>query len=176
MLVSMFLLVTMQSISAVETTSGFTAPDDDEITPEPSDVVYATVEGWVRYGVSEYGHAVGEPVRNLRVDLNTIRGLWHDNTNTDDEGYYKFENVPIRRTLLPKWYTVECEWIPIAGEPLWYWRGCSGMFRITGEGTYKADIDMHPFYQTSYTSEENMQNLQSIQQQVESIFSGSQSL
>jgi hypothetical protein len=92
MLVSMFLLVTLQSISAVETKTGVTTSNEDEITPKPSTGGTATVLGEV--------WCYGERPDNEIVWINSWPWPIHYMRSTyTNEGKYRIDDVPAGRKV-----------------------------------------------------------------------------
>jgi len=161
MLVSMFLLVTLQSISAVETKSGVTVSTDKENAPESCNGDTSRVWGYVCF------------------DKNWFRtvSLYGDgaiSTATDRNGMYEFTDVSLG------WHEVFCDYLIyyyLAGVTLWVQGKVE--FTIDAPGDYQIDIPMEVIDFWAYSSPdtvENIQNLQSSQQQVQNVFSGSQSL
>ena len=169
MMVGMFLLVTFQTISAVETESGDTASKDAEITSEPSKEDTAKVFGYiipsfafkpVRIEALTESHS-GDPVV-----------LYSGLTWTDWDGYYQFEDVPVG---LDCEFEVSCKFIKIF--LLAPFSGCYidyegyEYFKIPEPGHYRVDIKLDekvypvPFSQT----EGNIQNQQISEQQIKSI-------
>jgi hypothetical protein len=172
MLVGLFLLVTLQSISAVEMKTGVTTSNDAEINSEPSSGGIATVEGYVRFANDMGPHYKGEPVKNEEVHIEA-RGLFQrykDTVKTDDDGYYIIYGVPAGSK---NWLGKDVEFklsCYVYEYPSWLYDFEGYEYRYFKDpDKYQVNIDVWG-YMTTHSHQ------QSNQQQVESTFSGSQSL
>jgi hypothetical protein len=173
MLVSMFLLVTMQSISAVETKTGVTVSTDEETTGG------AIISGFVYYGETHNEGKKGEPVAGAGVTATLMWHLpfWSGSATTNNYGRFEIKDVPYG---LKDWIGND-KWFRVRaghegdGSELGYWEGFYNGLRCPEPREYH--IPIYVYWHHIYSSElpDAEENIQK-QQQVQSVFSGSQSL
>jgi len=166
MLVSMFLLVTLQSISAVETKPNVTTSTEKETSPEA--IIGGTARVW------GYVHDWdGSPLGNTDVYIDTwpIPGRYEAYTETNSEGKYEFTDVPAGLRVGPlgtrhQWFEVGSGYAD--GDELYRGRA---FLRIPEPGNYRVDISisMIPWWPPHPYSTESSSNSMEITQ-------GSQSL
>jgi hypothetical protein len=181
MLVSMFLLITMQSISAVETKTGVTTSNDDEITPKPTTDGTATVWGYVKYWCGgQSGPVKGEGVViEGRSGIFGFHFYYFNSDTTDKDGRYEINGIPAGVTwgglffrtdviyhLTMNFYNYDTHNRYVASDYL----------TIPEPGVYRVDLYVEKYVPNTYETEPSNPIESSEQQQFESVFSGSLSL